>query len=152
LSWILVPSDYVQHLMQGEGTIDRCISNLKWMHPNVQEQLSLPDQSFHTVPDDTAAAGMEYAYQADFDDIIAMAIQDAQGDPKSLNEGQSCLDWPSWEKAMGSEINMLQCMSTWETVPHSAGKNIIGCKWVYCIKWKVDGTIDKYNIMKNVKL
>jgi hypothetical protein len=29
-------------------------------------------------------------------------------------------------------------------VPHLAGKNIVGCKWVYCIKWKADSSIDKY--------
>jgi hypothetical protein len=77
------------------------------MHPNMQEQLSLPNQSFRTAPDNTAVAGIEYAYQANFNDVIAVAIQDAQGDPKSLNEAQSHSDWPSWEKAMGSKINML---------------------------------------------
>jgi hypothetical protein len=116
------------------------------MHPNMQEQLSLPNQSFHTVPDDTAAAGIKYAYQADFNNIIMAAIQDAQGDLKSLNEAQSCSDWPSWEKAMGSEIDMLRCMGTWETMPHPTGKNIVRCKWVYRIKQKVDGTIDKYKV------
>jgi hypothetical protein len=45
------------------------------MHPNVQEQLSSPDQSFTMAPDDTTAAGIEYAYQADFNSIIAAAIQ-----------------------------------------------------------------------------
>jgi hypothetical protein len=73
-----------------------------------------------------------------------VAIQDAQGDPKSLNEVQSCSDWPSWDKAMGSEINMLQCVGTWETVPCPAGKNIIGCKWVYRIKQKADSSVNKY--------
>jgi hypothetical protein len=146
LSHIPVPLDYVQCLTQGEGTIDRRISNLKWMHPNMQEQLSLPDQSFHTALDNTTAAGIKYAYQADFDNIIMAAIQDAQGDPKSLNEAQLRLDWPSWEKAMGSEINMLQCAGTWETMPHPAGKNIVGCKWVYRIKRKADGSIDKYKV------
>jgi hypothetical protein len=107
ITQILVPSDYVQCLVQGKGTINGHISNLKWMHPNVQEQLSSPDQSFHMVPDDTAAAGIKYTYQADFNDIIMVAIQDAQGDPKSLNKVQSHSDWPSWEKAMGSKINML---------------------------------------------
>jgi hypothetical protein len=114
------------------------------MHPNVQEQLSSPNQSFHIAPDDTAAAGIEYAYKADFNDTIAVAIQDTQGDPKSLNETQLCLDWPSWEKAMGSEINMLWCAGTWDTMPHPAGKNIVGCKWVYRIKQKADSTINKY--------
>jgi hypothetical protein len=96
------------------------------------------------VPDNTTAAGIEYAYQADFDNVITVAIQDAQGDLKSLNEAQSCSDWPSWEKAMGSEIDTLQHVGTWETMLHLAGKNIVGCKWVYCIKWKADSTINKY--------
>jgi hypothetical protein len=132
--------------MQGEGTIDGHISNLKWMHPNVQEQLSLPDQSFHMALDNTAAVGIKYAYQADFNNIIMVAIQDAQGDLKSLNEVQSHLDWPSWEKAMGSEINMLRHAGTWETVLCLAGKNIVGCKWVYRIKWKADSSINKYKV------
>jgi hypothetical protein len=96
------------------------------------------------VLDDTTAAGIEYAYQADFNDIITAAIHDAQGDPKSLDEVQLCSDWPSWEKAMGSEIDMLWCMGTWETVLHLTGKNIIGCKWVYHIKWKADSSVNKY--------
>ena len=87
------------------------------MHPNVQEQLSSPDQSFTTAPDDTAAAGIEYAYQADLNNVIAAAIQDAEGDPKSLNEAQSRSDWPAWEKAMDSEIDTLRRAGTWETVP-----------------------------------
>jgi hypothetical protein len=116
------------------------------MHPNIQEQLPLPNQSFHTAQDNTTAAGIEYAYQADFNDVIVVAIHNTQGDPKSLNEAQSRLDWPSWEKAMGSEIDMLWCVGTWETMPHPAGKNIIGCKWVYRIKWKADGSIDKYKV------
>jgi hypothetical protein len=29
-------------------------------------------------------------------------------------------------------------------MPHLAGKTIVGCKWVYCNKWKADGTINKY--------
>jgi hypothetical protein len=143
-SQISVPSDYVQCLAQGEGTIDRRISNLKWMHPNMQEQLSSPDQSFCTAPDNTAAAGIKYAYQANFNNIIVVAMQDAQGDPKSLNEAQSCSNWPSWEKAMGSKINTLWHAGTWETMPHLAGKNIVGCKWVYCIKRKADSSVDKY--------
>jgi hypothetical protein len=130
--------------MQGKGTIDRHISNLKWMHPNVQEQLSSPNQSFHMVPDNTTVAGIKYAYQANFDDIIVAAIQDTQGDPKSLNEVQSHLDWPSWEKAMGSKIDTLQHVGTWETVLCPAGKNIVGCKWVYHIKQKADGSVNKY--------
>jgi hypothetical protein len=47
---------------------------------------------------------------------------------------------------MGSKIDTLWCVGTWATVLHLTGKNIIGCKWVYCIKWKADGTVDKYKV------
>lgn len=33
---------------------------------------------------------------------------------------------------------------TWKLVPKPQGKNIIGCKWVYKVKRKEDGTVDKY--------
>jgi histone deacetylase 1/2 len=33
---------------------------------------------------------------------------------------------------------------TWHLVPPPRGKNIIDCKWVYRIKRKADGTIERY--------
>jgi histone deacetylase 1/2 len=33
---------------------------------------------------------------------------------------------------------------TWHLVPPPKGKNIIGCKWVYKIKKKTNGSIDRY--------
>ena len=45
---------------------------------------------------------------------------------------------------MDSEHQALLRNKTWHPVPPSEGKNIIGCKWVYKIKRKADGTIDRY--------
>ncbi len=33
---------------------------------------------------------------------------------------------------------------TWELVPPAAVQNIIGCKWVYRVKQKADGSLDRY--------
>ena len=45
---------------------------------------------------------------------------------------------------MDHELATLEKAGTWITVPHPAGKNIVGSKWVFRIKCKADGTIDKY--------
>ena len=43
-----------------------------------------------------------------------------------------------------SEHQALMRNKIWHLVPPPKGKNIIGCKWVYKIKRKLDGTIDRY--------
>jgi len=61
-------------------------------------------------------------------DLIASAIQDTQGDPKTLREAQSRADWPLWKEAMDREIATLERAGTWTTVPRPPGKNIVGSK------------------------
>jgi hypothetical protein len=45
---------------------------------------------------------------------------------------------------MDSEIQVLQCNDTCHLIPLVKGANIIDCRWVYKIKRKLDGTIDRY--------
>jgi Reverse transcriptase (RNA-dependent DNA polymerase) len=45
---------------------------------------------------------------------------------------------------MEREIKTLKRMGTWETVLCPEGKNIVGSKWVFQLKCKADGSIDKY--------
>ncbi|KAH9303948.1 hypothetical protein KI387_008352 [Taxus chinensis] len=51
---------------------------------------------------------------------------------------------PEWETAMQIEYDALIKNDTWKLVPLPPGKHPIGCKWVYKIKCKADGTLDKY--------
>ena len=76
--------------------------------------------------------------------IITAAIHEADGDPKSLAEAQSRPDWPQWKEAMNRELTTLIKASTWKPVPHLPGKNVIGSKWVFCIKCKADRSVKKY--------
>ncbi|KAD4584016.1 hypothetical protein E3N88_21617 [Mikania micrantha] len=50
---------------------------------------------------------------------------------------------PEWRKAMDCEFNALLKNNTFELVPPSHHKPI-GCKWVFRIKCRPDGSIDKY--------
>lgn len=49
-----------------------------------------------------------------------------------------------WRDAMGNEIRAMEETNTWtiETLPK--GKKVIGSKWVYTVKYKSDGTIERY--------
>jgi len=51
---------------------------------------------------------------------------------------------PKWVIAMTEEYNALLNTSTWELVKQKPNMNIIGCKWVFKIKQKSDGTVDRY--------
>ena len=45
---------------------------------------------------------------------------------------------------MEEEFFALQCNHTWELVPFSHDMNIIGCKWVFRVKYNFDISILKY--------
>jgi histone deacetylase 1/2 len=51
---------------------------------------------------------------------------------------------PRWKKAMQEEFDALLRNKTWRLVPPSKGKNIIDCKWVFKIKRKSDGSVERY--------
>ena len=74
------PSALMRQLEAGEGTIDRNLSTYASTDPLIS-QLS------DTEP--------EWACPVDIDDIVTATLQDAKGDPKSVEEVQSCSDWPS---------------------------------------------------------
>ncbi|XP_069146032.1 uncharacterized protein [Solanum lycopersicum] len=65
-------------------------------------------------------------------------------EPKSYKE--ACSD-PRWISAMKEKIQALEANKTWLIVPLPSHKKPIGCKWVYKIKFKADGT--KKGILMN---
>jgi hypothetical protein len=99
-----------------------------------------PDYKGPTLPDITMAEEEAYSEL----EMVASAIQEVQGDPKTLSEARSHADWLLWKAAMENEIATLERTGTWTTVPRPTGRNIVGSKWVYRIKCKLDSSVDKY--------
>jgi hypothetical protein len=62
-------------------------------------------------------------------------------EPSSLFEA---LTDANWKLAMEDESSTLLDKKTLHLVPPSTHHNLIDCKWVYRIKHRVDGTIDRY--------
>ena len=50
---------------------------------------------------------------------------------------------PQWRHTMDLEFNALLHNQTWELIPRT-NQYVIGCKLIFRIKRKADGTIDKY--------
>ena len=45
---------------------------------------------------------------------------------------------------MVEELQALEKTNTWDIVSLPSGKTLIGCKWVYKIKTRSDGSVDRY--------
>ena len=45
---------------------------------------------------------------------------------------------------MDEEIAALAARDTWELVTRPVSATIVICRWVYTVKYKADGTIDRY--------
>jgi hypothetical protein len=61
--------------------------------------------------------------------------------PTTLSEA---LSNEKWKQAMNVEMEALERNKTWELVKLPAGKKPVGCKWVYIVKYRADGSIDRY--------
>ena len=45
---------------------------------------------------------------------------------------------------MFDEIHALEINNTWQLTPLPAGKVPIGCKWVYKVKHRADGSVERF--------
>ena len=50
----------------------------------------------------------------------------------------------SWIQAMKEELKALEENKTWSLTKLPLGKTTIGCRWIYKIKHKVDGSVERY--------
>ncbi|PNX84014.1 putative copia-type protein, partial [Trifolium pratense] len=57
---------------------------------------------------------------------------------------QEALTDPKWVQAIKEEMNALQKNNTWCLVSLPKGKKTVGCRWVFSVKHKADGSIERY--------
>jgi len=66
---------------------------------------------------------------------------DSVTEPKTYEEAMRD---NQWIKAMRVEMEALENNQTWEIIPLPRGNKPIGCKWVFRIKYRSNGDIDKF--------
>lgn len=62
-------------------------------------------------------------------------------EPISYSDAQKHAQWCS---AMADEFNSLLKQGTWTLVSPPSHGNIVGCKWVYKLKQRADGSLERY--------
>jgi len=64
--------------------------------------------------------------------------------PKSYEEA---ILVPVWKQAMDDEMNALVYRETWELVSTSTDDIVVvGCRWVYTLKYRLDGSVNRYKV------
>lgn len=51
---------------------------------------------------------------------------------------------PHWQRAIQEELQSLTNTNTWDITPFPLNKKVVGSKWVFKLKFKPDGTIDRH--------
>jgi hypothetical protein len=82
------------------------------------------------------------------DGTIHYGVFSVSGEPQYHHEA---LNNQRWKNAMDSEFGALLKNQIWHLVPPKSGVNAIDCKWIYMMKKKSDGSIDRYKAQLVVK-
>lgn len=64
--------------------------------------------------------------------------------PKTLKEALRRDDGPLWKAAAEKELESLRARDTWKLVWVRTGKTLVANKWVFTVKRRADGSIERY--------
>nr|CAD1835548.1 unnamed protein product [Ananas comosus var. bracteatus] len=93
------------------------------------------NKSKYPISDFVSYASLSPSYRAFVSSLSSMSI------PHNWKE--ALID-PKWKGAMDEEMRALKKNNTWELVDLPAGKRTVGCKWVFTVKYKADGSVERF--------
>ncbi|CAI7793095.1 unnamed protein product [Closterium sp. NIES-54] len=78
--------------------------------------------------------------------VTAVHGTDTPKEPATVQQALGGVHKEKWREAMDKELKALQERNTWKVVPIGVARNktILTGKWVFRVKTKADGTIDKF--------
>lgn len=92
------------------------------------------DESFHTTQDDN-----EYDDQAYCEALVVYGDE-----PRTYSEAVNSHDSYKWFLSMKEEYNSLVKNNTWDLVSLPKGRKAVSSKWVFKIKRRTDGTVERF--------
>jgi hypothetical protein len=90
----------------------------------------------------TYVEAMDYIFSEVMHSALGAASHDSP--PRSYAEAMRRPDAEKWHEAAHEEIQSLIRNGTWVLAKLPPGRKAIGCRWVFVIKRKSDGTVDRY--------
>ena len=75
-------------------------------------------------------------------------------EPRTVYAAKQGNDWDHWHREMKDEVKALQDNETWNLVRQPTDRDVIPGKWVYKVKLRPSGQVDKYKaryVAKNFK-
>ena len=76
----------------------------------------------------------------------ANSVHELHGEPKNYMEAMKHQDTSSWETATQEEMTNHLANQTWSLVPHLKDWNIIRSRWVFCLKYNTDRSIERHKV------
>jgi len=76
--------------------------------------------------------------------IPACFLADFANHPQEPQTYKQALTDPKWQQAIQVEITALASNNTWILVPRRPDMNLVSSKWVFKIKTRSDGSIERY--------
>jgi hypothetical protein len=89
----------------------------------------------HPVSDFVSYQHLSSSYRSFVSKLSSVSI------PRNLHEA---LNDPKWRTAMHEEMEAFHKNKAWDLVKLPNGKKVVGCKWVFTIKHKADGSVERY--------
>lgn len=59
---------------------------------------------------------------------------------------QEALNDPDWNAAVMEEIHALEKNGTWDLVNLPKGQKLVGCKWLFTVKFRADGSVERRKV------
>lgn len=116
--------------------------HLTGFETDLPPSLQHPQSTAHSVTSQVYPLSNYVAYDKFTDTHKAfLAAITSYDEPKHFNQA---VKNPKWREAMQNEINALEKNETWTLEPLPPGKKVVDSKWVYKIKFKPNGEVERY--------
>nr|GEY54351.1 zinc finger, CCHC-type [Tanacetum cinerariifolium] len=77
--------------------------------------------------------------------VVPKKITD-EDDPKMFDEAMKSQNVAFWKEAINDKMDSIMGNNTWVLVDLPSGCKPLGCKWIFKIKLKLDGTVKKFKV------